>query len=93
MPKTHDLPMALQAGETDDATRRRGSINRRLNFSVFAFYRTALRSHSRIFRPTSICQADGAEKVLVSTKMLTSDLLQLVRGIGAQSPYLSAGSE
>jgi hypothetical protein len=29
--------MTVHAGETDDATRRRGSINRRLNFSVFAF--------------------------------------------------------
>jgi hypothetical protein len=66
MPKTHDLPMTVQAGETDDATRRRGSINRRLNFSVFAFYRIALRPHRRIFRPTSICQAAGAEKVLAS---------------------------
>jgi hypothetical protein len=43
-----------------------GSINRRLNFSVFAFYRIALRPHRRIFRSTSICQADGAEKVLAS---------------------------
>jgi hypothetical protein len=67
MPKTHDLPMTLQAGETDDATRRGGSINRRLNFSVFAFYRIALRPHRRIFRPTSICQAAGAEKILASS--------------------------
>jgi hypothetical protein len=66
MPKTHDLPVTVQAGETDDATRRRGSINRRLNFSVSAFYRIALRPHRRIFRPTSICQADGAKKILAS---------------------------